>query len=153
MRNLTLTFIVLCLSALPATAKELLRPDPNILPKRVVEIQLRALQQNDRPTPDFGIVQTWTFAHPRNKRMTGPIERFTAMIKGPNYQMMINHLEHIIKPVVLTNNHAIFDVSIITKSELTASFKWEVSKVQSGANQGSWMTTSVSPPIQAKDAV
>ena len=153
MQKLPLTILVLFLLVLPATAQELLKPDPGIRPERVIEIQLQALQQNDKPLPDFGIAQTWPFAPPSNKRMTGPLERFAAMIKGPNYQMMINHREHTIKSVVLTENYALFDVSITTESELRASFKWEVSKVKAGAHQGSWMTTAVSPPMQAKDAI
>ena len=153
MLKLPLTLLVLFLLVLPATAQELLKPDPSIRPERVIEIQLQALQQNDKPLPDFGIAQTWTFAHPSNKRMTGPLERFAAMIKGPNYQMMINHREHTIKSVVLTENYALFDVSITTESKLRASFKWEVSKVKFGTYQGSWMTTAVSPPMQAKGAI
>ena len=104
MLKLPLTLLVLFLLVLPATAQELLKPDPSFRPERVIEIQLQALQKNDNPLPDFGIAQTWTFAHPSNKRMTGPLERFAAMIKGPNYQMMINHREHTIKSVVLTEN-------------------------------------------------
>ena len=151
MRKLALPLLFLL--TLPATAQELLKPSPNIRPERVVEIQLKALQQNDNPLPDFGIVQTWMFAHPRNKLITGPLERFAAMIKGPNYRMMINHREHTIKSVILTENYALFDVSITTVSEIRASFKWEVSKVKSGTHIGSWMTTSVSPPMRGKDSV
>ena len=146
MRKLPLALLVLFLMVLPVTAQELLKPDPSIRPERVIEIQLQALQE-------YGIAQTWAFAHPSNKLMTGPLERFAAMIKGPNYQMMINHREHKIKSVVLTENYALFDVSITTWSELRASFKWEMSKVKSGAYQGSWMTTAVSPPMQAKGAI
>ena len=151
MRKLALPLLFLL--TLPATAQELLKPSPNIRPERVVEIQLKALQQNDNPLPDFGIVQTWMFAHPRNKLITGPLERFAAMLKGANYQMMINHREHTIKTVVLTENYALFDVYIITEFDLRASFKWEVSKVKSGIHQGSWMTIAVSPPMQIKDFV
>ena len=67
--------------------------------------------------------------------------------------MMLNHREHTITSVVLTENYALFDVFIVTDSEVKASFKWEVSKVISGNFQGCWMTTTVSPPIQAKDSV
>lgn len=153
MEKLLLPIFVFFSSTQPTFTKELLRPDPSIPPERVVEIQLQALQTNDHPSRDFGIVQTWIFAHPKNKRITGPMERFAVMIKGPNYKMMINHRQHIIKSVVVTNSYALFDVSIITQNQLRASFKWEVSKVSSGPNQGSWMTTAVSPPIEAKDTV
>ena len=122
----------------------------SISPERVVEIQLRALQQNDAPSSEFGIAQTWAFAHPNNKRMTGPLERFKAMIKGPRYRMMLNHREHKIKPVVVTEGYALFDVFIVTESELEASFQMGGVQSNFGNYQGCWMTIAVSPPIQAK---
>jgi len=153
MLQLRLILSVLMLLSIPATAQELLAPNPLYLPKHVVEIQLNSLQQNDFPSPDFGIAQTWAFAHPDNKRVTGPLARFAAMIKGPGYYLMIGHREHTIKPVVQTADHALFAVSIIAATGQSASFKWGVSKVLSGVHSGSWMTTTVSPPLSAKDAI
>ena len=153
MQKLPLTIFFVFYMALPAVAQELLTPDSSILPERVIEIQLQAMQKNDVPSPDFGIEQTWVFAHPKNKYMTGPLERFVAMLKGPKYQMLLNHRNHIIKSVVLTENYALFNVSITTASEHKASFQWEVSKVKSGIHNGSWMTTAVSPPMRIKSAI
>lgn len=153
MKKLPLTFSIVFLLALPAIAKDFLTPNSSISPKRVIEIQLQALQQNDVPSPNFGITQTWIFAHPDNKRVTGPLERFAAMVKGVNYQLMLNHHQHTIKPVMLTENNALFNVFITTASKHTASFQWQVSKVKSGTYRGSWMTTAVSPPMQAGDAI
>ena len=137
---------------MPATAQELLTPDPNLPPKSVVEIQLQSLQNNDVPIPDTGIAQTWAFAHPDNKRVTGPLERFTRMIKGPDYRNMIDHQEHIVETVVQTDDYALFAVTIITADDQRMSFKWEVMKVQVGEFAGSWMTISVSPPLRARDS-
>ena len=38
---------------------------PSVAPEEVVAIQMKALRFNDNPSPDFGIAQTWNFAHPR----------------------------------------------------------------------------------------
>jgi hypothetical protein len=149
---LRFTLPALFLLAMPATGQELLTPDPNLPPERVVEIQLQSLQKNDVPDPDTGIAQTWAFAHPDNKRVTGPLERFTRMIKGPDYRNMLDHQEHIIKPVVQTDDYALFAVTIITADDQRMSFKWEVMKVQVGEFAGSWMTISVSPPLRARDS-
>ena len=146
------TLPVLFLLAVPATAQELLTPDPIRQPESVVEIQLQSLQKNDVPVPDTGIAQTWAFAHPDNKRVTGPLERFTRMIKGPDYRNMIDHQEHIVETVVQTDDYALFAVTIITADDQRMSFKWEVMKVQVGEFAGSWMTISVSPPLRARDS-
>ena len=149
---LRFTLPVLFLLAVPATAQELLTPDPIRQPESVVEIQLQSLQKNDVPVPDTGIAQTWAFAHPDNKRVTGPLERFTRMIKGPDYRNMIDHQEHIVETVVQADDYALFAVVIITADDQRMSFKWEVMKVQVGEFAGSWMTTSVSPPLRAGDS-
>ena len=37
---------------------EIRKPNPEIKPKEVIEIQLNALMKNDRPEKDSGIIQT-----------------------------------------------------------------------------------------------
>ena len=81
----------LVLISFSARAADLVVPDPSIAPEEVVAIQMQALQFNDNPKPDFGIAQTWNFAHPRNRAMTGPLPRFAGMLKGPAYGQMLNH--------------------------------------------------------------
>lgn len=136
-----------------AAAQGLLVPDPNLSPERVVEIQLSSLKYNDVPVADTGIAQTWVFAHPNNKNVTGPLERFAVMIKGPSYRMLLDHREHSIQPVVQLNDHAIVAVTITTAANQQISYQWELSKVLSGEYEGSWMTTGVSPPILAEDGI
>ncbi len=75
---------------------ELLKPNSKIKPDKVIEIQLSGLQNNDLIFKDSGIEQTWNFAHPSNKKVTGPLDNFKSMIKGDSYQMMLNHLSHTI---------------------------------------------------------
>ena len=47
---------------------EIKKPNPDIKPREVIEIQLNALMKNDTPSKDHGIIQTWFFAHPNNQR-------------------------------------------------------------------------------------
>ena len=68
-------FIVLLFSV-STTKAELLKPNSDIKPSKVVEIQLSGLQKNDLNYKDSGIEQTWNFAHPSNKEVTGPLDKF-----------------------------------------------------------------------------
>lgn len=148
----TLVAFIIFLTASPVWAQGLITPDPDLTPQQVVEIQLQSLAQNDTPTRDAGIAQTWVFAHPNNKRVTGPLARFALMIKSPNYETMINHLSRKIEPVVQTKDNALFSVTIQTASGQKRAFQWEVQKVTEGEHSGSWMTTSVSPPLRVGDS-
>ena len=137
----------------PVSALERIGPHPDITPKNVIKIQLQSLQKNNDPEPDAGILKTWAFAHPSNRLMTGPIERFTLMMKSQNYKHILYHRDHKIEQVFKTNNHSQFAVTITTKNNKKMTFKWELEKVKKGVYFGSWMTTSVSPPLILGDTL
>ena len=127
---------------------ELLSPNNTISPEEVVKIQLKGLQQNDLNYKDSGIEQTWQFAHPNNKRVTGPLSNFKMMIKSDSYGMMINHLSHTITEVGSSDKWAQFEVIILDKDKIYHKFNWQVEKYTlDGSLKDCWLTTMVSSPI------
>ena len=127
---------------------ELLNPNSNIKPKEVIEIQLTGLQKNDSKFKDSGIEQTWNFAHPNNKRVTGPLSNFKMMLKSDSYGMMINHLSHTITELGSSDKWAQFEVIILDKDKIYHKFNWQVEKYSSeGTLKDCWLTTMVSSPI------
>ena len=127
---------------------ELLKPNNSISPKEVVSIQLSALKNNDSAYKDSGIEQTWNFAHPNNKKVTGPLDNFKRMIKSDSYQMMIDHLSHTITEVGSSDKWAQFEVIILDKNKIYHKFNWQVEKYTvDGTLKDCWMTTMVSSPI------
>ena len=150
LKKLHLTFSVvlfffLNISLLKA---DLLIPNNSILPAEVVKIQLVALMNNDKKFEDSGIEQTWNFAHPTNKKNTGPLPNFKMMIKGNSYQMLINHISHTVTELGSSDNWAQFEVVILDKEKIYHKFNWQVEKFTlEGPLQGCWLTTVVSNPI------
>ena len=127
---------------------DLLKPNSKIEPSEVVKIQLIGLQKNDFGYKDSGIEQTWNFAHPNNKKVTGPLGNFKRMIKGDAYQMMINHLSHTVTQLGIEDNWAQFEVIILDKNKIYHKFNWQVEKYTlEGALKDCWLTTMVSNPI------
>ena len=127
---------------------ELINPSSSIKPSEVVKIQLNGLKNNNQDFKDSGIEQTWNFAHPKNKKVTGPLDNFKRMIKGDSYQMMINHLSHTITKLGSDNNWAQFEVIILDKNKIYHKFNWQVEKYTiEGALKDCWLTTMVSNPI------
>ena len=140
--------LFLLLVTLSFSNAELLSPNKTISPKEVVKIQLSGLQQNDLNYKDSGIEQTWQFAHPNNKRVTGPLSNFKMMIKSDSYGMMINHLSHTITEVGSSDKWAQFEVIILDQNKIYHKFNWQVEKYTlEGTLQDCWMTTMVSSPI------
>ena len=138
-----------------ATAKaDLVKPNNSIEPYQVVKIQLRSLKQNDKPTKDNGIEQTWEFAHPNNQKNTGPLDSFKLMIKGKSYEMLLNHLDH---QVVLINSEelvVLFEVTVLDKTKTYYKFNWQVEKyTKHGPLKDCWLTTMVSSPTPLSSSI
>jgi hypothetical protein len=140
--------LILFLITVSISKAEILKPSRNINPKEVVKIQLTGLQKNDLKFKDSGIEQTWNFAHPNNKKVTGPLSNFKRMIKGDAYQMMINHLSHTITQLGSTDKWAQFEVIILDKNKIYHKFNWQVEKyTEDGELKDCWLTSMVSNPI------
>ena len=108
--------------------------------------------KNDEPSKDIGIIQTWEFAHPNNRRFTGPLEKFKEMIKGESYNILINHKDHEIYEIYKDNNLAIFEVYILGRDKRYFKFKWQVEKyLNEGPLKNCWLTTIVSQPEPITD--
>jgi len=127
---------------------ELQTPNSIILTAEVIKIQLIGLMNNDEKFNDSGIEQTWNFAHPENKKNTGPLPNFKMMIKSRSYQMLLNHLSHTITNVGSSDKWAQFEVIILDKEKIYHKFNWQVEKYTGeGPLKDCWLTTMVSSPI------
>ena len=104
---------ILAIIFMNSAKAELVKPNNSIEPYQVVKIQLRGLKNNDEPKKNNGIEQTWEFAHPFNKRYTGPLPKFINMIKSKNYKMLLNHLDSEIIEIFKTDDKYGFEVKIL----------------------------------------
>ena len=141
--SLLITFTLISLSK-----ADLIKPRSDIKPAEVIKIQLNGLQKNDDNYKDSGIEQTWNFAHPSNKKNTGPLLNFKMMIKGRSYQMLLNHVSHTITEIGSGDKWAQFEVVILDKEKIYHKFNWQVEKYTvDGPLKDCWLTTAVSNPI------
>ena len=133
---------------------DLIKPNNGIEPIQVVKIQLRGLKNNDQLYKDGGIEQTWEFAHPKNRKFTGPLTKFKSMIKGDDFSMLLNHKEHKVKEVFLSEDVATFEVIVLNSEKEYFKFKWQVEKFKKeGTLKNCWLTTAVSSPISIGSSI
>ena len=146
--HLTFSLIIIFLLNSISLKAEIQIPKNSILPVEVIKIQLTGLMNNDKKFKDSGIEQTWNFAHPSNKKYTGPLPHFKMMTKGKSYQMLINHLSHTITEIGRSDKWAQFEVIILDKEKIYHKFNWQVEKyTEEGPLKDCWLTTMVSSPI------
>jgi len=133
---------------------DIINPNNEIEPYQVVEIQLKGLMRNNDPFEDAGIEQTWQFAHPNNKKYTGPIEKFKTMLKGASYSMLLNHSDHQVVEVYLSEEVATYEVIVLDVEKKYYKFKWQVEKYnKEGPLKDCWLTTAVSQPVSLGSSI
>tara|TARA_B100000965_G_scaffold71969_1_gene56819 strand:+ start:1164 stop:1646 length:483 start_codon:yes stop_codon:yes gene_type:complete len=149
-----LIFIIYIIFAQSFAKAELIKPNNGIEPLQVVKIQLRSLKNNDQIYTDAGIEQTWEFAHPNNRKYTGPLEKFKNMLKGESFSMLLNHKEHKISEIFLSDDVATFEVIILDFNKEYFKFKWQVEKFnKNGPLKDCWLTTAVSSPVSMGSSI
>jgi len=125
----------------------LTKPNVSLKAIDVLLIQLNSLQRNNIPFKDAGIEQVWEFAHPNNKKVTGPLKKFKKMIHSKNYEMLIGHDNNEITILNENANKSVYKVYILSNDKKKYSYIWQIEKVQQeGKLMNCWMTTSVSNP-------
>ena len=152
--QVTFNFLIIFLISISISKAEIIKPNSKIKPSEVVKIQLLGLQKNNDGFEDSGIEQTWNFAHPNNKKVTGPLDKFKRMIKGNNYQMMINHISHTITEIRCSDNMVQFEVIILDNKKIYHKFNWQVEKyIEDGPLKDCWLTTMVSSPVSLGSSI
>ncbi len=132
---------------------EVITPLKSFTPFDVVKIQLNALKNNNKSKNDLGIKQVWVFAHPENKKVTGPYERFRIMIYGVQYRYLLDHTSHKIDLMMNTTQKNIYKVEILTKEKKLFFYEWHVKKGDEKNCKDCWFTSAVSIPIDQGNSI
>ena len=77
----------------------------------VVELQMNSLQTNSK-VDNSGIYQCWLFAHPENKKYTGPFSNFKRMITDTTYKVLLNSIKFKTKLISKSNQVVKYSVVI-----------------------------------------
>jgi len=132
---------------------DIVKPAKNLTAYDVIKIQLNALKKNDEPNKNSGIKQTWVFAHPENKKFTGPYERFEKMLLGNQYNALIKHESHKIKLIMNSKNKYIYNIELISKEKKMYVYEWHLEKSTTAECSNCWFTTIVSSPTNKGNTI
>jgi hypothetical protein len=120
-----------------------IEPGPDLMPQEVVRSQLEALQHNDEGYPDRGIAIAYDFASPGNKQTTGPLERFSELVKSPIYRPFIQARAVNYSPMSVMGNQAHQIVQVEAADGEVAYYYFMLSRQQEAPCLGWWMTETV----------
>ena len=112
----------------------------------VVELQMSSLQTNTKNN-NSGIYQCWIFAHPENKKYTGPFSNFKRMISDTSYKILLNSTKFKVKLLNENKNSATYLVNVDAYDNKRYNLTWVLEKASISQDcKNCWMTTSVTQP-------
>ena len=124
----------------------------NVLPNdifsaiEVVELQMTSLQTNSKINNE-GIYQCWLFAHPENKKYTGPFSNFKSMIADTSYKILLNSIKF--KTQLISKSDKVVNYSVVIDAFDNKRYQldWVLEKAKLNKDcKNCWMTTVVTQP-------
>ena len=123
-------------------SKDLILPSTKLTGYQVLVLQLQSLKNNTKLGNDRGIEQVFIFAHPENKKITGPIKNFKKMIKSDPYSIFLDHNENKIETVHKDEFHEVYLVKV-TKNNISKTFLWTLITYIDNNKNSFWFTVNV----------
>ena len=115
-------------------------PQPELSPREVIRIQLEALRHNDER--NRGIEVAFRFASPANRESTGPLSRFTRMMRQGPYALMLDFREARYGTVEVRDGRARQRVTL-TGTRARVSYWFYLSRQSRAPYTNCWMTDAV----------
>ena len=112
----------------------------------VVELQMTSLQTNSKIN-NAGIYQCWLFAHPENKKYTGPFSNFKRMIADTSYKILLNSIKFKTQLISKYDKVVKYSVVIDAFDNKRYQLDWVLEKAKLNKDcKNCWMTTVVTQP-------
>jgi hypothetical protein len=137
----------------PSAARaEIQLPDPRLSPAEVVRLQVDALRafRSDQSA----ISQCYALASPANRAVTGPLDRFTAMVQNPTYRSLVIQTSALVGQELVRGGQATVLVTVLDESRTPHGFRFFLSKQADQPYVNCWMTDAVLPerPLPSQPA-
>ena len=145
MRLFLITYFIFILTNVSKAISDVL-PNDIFSSVEVVELQMNSLQTNSKIN-NSGIYQCWLFAHPENKKYTGPYNNFKRMISDTSYKILLNSTKFKISLLNKNQEMAKYSVDVDAYDNRRYNLNWVLERAKLDKNcKNCWMTTSVTQP-------
>lgn len=142
MRLAVLLLAAVLLAPASVAQADAAQPAPELTPGAVVRIQVEAMKRNDQPRRDAGIAVAFRFASPGNRQATGPLPRFTAMIRS-GYADLLGFQRAEYGEPQIRGDRAVQAVTLVQRDGRRVTYGFALSRQAGGPCDGCWMTDAV----------
>lgn len=127
----------------PAVPSQIRSPDPSLSPADVVRLQMAALRafRDDKAA----IHQCFVLASPANRAVTGPLDRFIAMVQNATYRALVMQTGALVGRPVIRGEQATVLVTVVDENQAARAYRFFLSKQTDPRYLDCWMTDAVIP--------
>src|SRR5262245_38378165 len=125
----------------PRAAADTMKPAPRLSPEDVVRWQMNALSAPG--SIDARIERCYRFASPANRTHTGPIKRFSAMVRAPKYAVLLDAKHFLIGRPMVNGREAHLLLTVVDAQGNLSLFRCFLSKQTAAPYVDCWMTDAV----------
>lgn len=124
-------------------ADQIILPAPGLAPDEVVRTQVAGLA--DANADGIGILQCYVFASPGNRAVTGPLDRFGAMVRQGVFSCFARPHATLVGRPDIEGPVAKILVSVFDEQGRVQAFTFILSKQKLAPHEDCWMTEGVIP--------
>jgi hypothetical protein len=124
-------------------ANKIAMPGPDVLPDQVVRIQLAGMADDN--ADGVGILQCYAFASPGNRSVTGPLDRFGAMVRSGAFACFARPQATLVGRPMIDGSVARVLVTVVDERWQAHAFTFILAKQTAEPYGGCWMTEAVFP--------
>ncbi len=111
--------------------------------------------QNFSNSPENSLDTIWEYAHPDNKKITGPKENFRNMLLSEPYNSILNLKEYSFTKTVATETNEHYEIKILADNNSYFEVTWvfELDKCPDSPLNDCWLTIAVTAPSYYESGV
>lgn len=117
------------------------QPRPEFKPEEVVSFQLAALRASDADSA--GIEDCYSFASPLNRVATGPLPRFTTMVRSAPYRPLSECDDYLVGSAIVQEPQAMVLVTVSNRTGNVSVYRFFLTRQAESSLAGCWMTDAV----------
>ncbi len=111
--------------------------------RRVLEVVLSALADNDRPQPDHGVAVTFAFASDRMRAAVGDRQAFARALHNTLNAPLLGHVSAVVERFERRGDAARADVRIAGRGGTQARFTLALARARQGARLDCWLISGI----------
>ena len=153
-KYLVLLIFLSCTTSVPAENIDT-TAQTSVVESNAILTEILESYQNFSNSPQISLDIIWNYAHPDNKKITGPKENFRNMLLSEPYNSILDLKEYSFTKTVETKDTEHYEIKILANNNSYFEVTWvfQLDKCPENPTNDCWLTIAVTAPSYYESGV